>query len=475
MAMGRSSRCRCENAARKVLESRSEPMRKRKIRLIGASLTAALLAACGGSNNGFSSSTPVSVAPQIAAPESATAGSTSQHLESSFAKPRTSPRYKSLYSFKGAPDAANPEAGLIAVKNTLYGSSESGGGNASGCYSDGCGTVFEMSTAGDEQVLYPFTAEQDGTEGPMTGLLALNGMLYGTTRLGGSASGLGYGSVFEVSKSGTGSLLYAFQGGTDGASPESNLIALKDTLYGTTFYGGNCKGLCGRGNVFAITTSGKERVLYSFKGRHDGENPAAGLTNLNGAFYGTTLRGGAYGGGTVFKITPSGDETVIYSFKGPPDGSFPHAGLIAVNGELYGTTQIGGNGGPGCGRDECGTVFAASTSGQEHVLYSFKGRHHDGKYPMGGLIAVNDALYGTTSEGGGGGFETCKTESGVGFGCGIIFKISSSGKETILHRFQGGTDGAYPVAGLLKLKGTLYGTTDAGGANSEGTVFSLSP
>ncbi|MGB9651494.1 MAG: choice-of-anchor tandem repeat GloVer-containing protein, partial [Candidatus Cybelea sp.] len=64
------------------------------------------------------------------------------------------------------------------------------------------------------------------------------------------------------------------------------------------------------------------------------------------AFYGTTLRGGAYGGGTVFKITPSGDEKVIYSFKGPPDGSFPQAGLIAVSGELYGTTQIGGNGDP---------------------------------------------------------------------------------------------------------------------------------
>ncbi len=332
-----------------------------------------------------------------------------------------------------------------------------------------------MSTAGDEQVLYRFTAEQDGTEGPMTSLLALNDVLYGTARLGGSTSGLGYGTVFEVSKSGTGSLLYAFQGGPDGASPESNLIALKDTLYGTTFYGGNCKGLCGRGNIFAVTTSGKERVLYNFKGKQDGENPAAGLTYLNGAFYGTTLRGGAYGGGTVFKITPSGDEKVIYSFKGPPDGSFPHAGLIAVSGELYGTTQIGGNGGPGCGRDECGTVFAVSTSGDERVLYSFKGHHHDGKFPMGGLIAVNDALYGTTSEGGGGGADTCKTDRGVGFGCGIIFEISSSGKETILYRFQGGTDGAYPVSGLLHLKGTLYGTTEEGGANGEGTVFSLSP
>jgi uncharacterized repeat protein (TIGR03803 family) len=442
--------------------------------LVAASLSAALLAACGGSGNGLSSSTALSVAPQIAAPQSASAGSTSQYLERSFARPLAGSGYKSLYSFKGSPDAANPEAGLIAVKNTLYGTSESGGISGSGCYG-GCGTVFKMSTSGDEQVLYPFTA-QDGTQGPMTGLLAFNGTLYGTTRLGGSTSGsgcgLGCGSVFQVSRSGTESLLYAFQGGTDGAFPESNLTALNGTLFGTTFYGGNCKGLCGRGNVFAITTSGKERVIYSFKGRQDGENPAAGLTYLGGAFYGTTLRSGTYEGGAVFRITPSGDEKVIYRFKGPPDGYFPEAGLIAVNGELYGTTELGGNGGPGCGRKECGTVFAVSTSGQERVLYSFKGRHHDGKYPKGGLVAVNGALYGTTSEGGGG---ACKADSGVGIGCGTIFEISNSGKETIRYRFQGGADGAYPLAGLLNVKGTLYGTTDEGGANSEGTVFSLSP
>jgi uncharacterized repeat protein (TIGR03803 family) len=451
---------------------------------IAVFFSAAILGGCGGLSNGLSSSTPISVAPQIAAPQSVTAGSTSQYLERSFARPLAGSGYKSLYSFKGAPDAANPEAGLIAVKNTLCGTSESGGISGSGCSGGGCGTVFAMSRAGNEQVLYPFTATLDGTEGPMTGLVALNGTLYGTTRLGGSISGgLGFGSVFEVSRSGTGSLLYAFQGGTDGASPESNLIALNGTLYGTTFYGGNCKGLCGRGNVFAITTSGKERVLYNFKGMRDGKYPVAPLIALNGTLYGTTFQGGGGSGtcfgfdgcGTVFKVSTSGKEQVVYRFKGPPDAAFPEAGLIAVNGELYGTTRAGGNGGPGCGREECGTVFAVSTSGQERVLYSFKGHHHDGKYPRGGLIAVNGALYGTTSEGGGGGSDACKTDRGVGFGCGIIFEISSSGKETIPYRFQGGTDGAYPVAGLFNLKGTLYGTTEEGGANGDGTVFSLSP
>jgi uncharacterized repeat protein (TIGR03803 family) len=134
------------------------------------------------------------------------------------------------------------------------------------------------------------------------------------------------------------------------------------TLYGTTCTG----GANGYGTVYKITTSGTERVLYSFAGPpNDGSCPEAGLNNVGGILYGTTICGGANGDtsfcnpggggyGTVYKITTSGTESVLYSFAGPPsDGSGPAAGLTNVGGTLYGTTT--GSGAGSCG---CGTVFS---------------------------------------------------------------------------------------------------------------------
>jgi uncharacterized repeat protein (TIGR03803 family) len=129
-----------------------------------------------------------------------------------------------------------------------------------------------------------------------------------------------------------------------GAHPYAGLINVKSTLYGTTI-GGCAKD---HGTVFAITTSGKERVLYSFKDYYDGDGalPLAGLTNLKGTLYGTTEVGGTgsgsnYDHGTIFAVTRSGTETVLHSFGGPGDGYWPHAGLINVKGRLYGTTELG--------------------------------------------------------------------------------------------------------------------------------------
>jgi uncharacterized repeat protein (TIGR03803 family) len=99
----------------------------------------------------------------------------------------------------------------------------------------------------------------------------------------------------------------------DGAGPEADMTNVGGTLYGTTVEGGTHS--CGTtyetcGTVFTITTSGTERVLYSFAGGSDGQWPIAPLTNVGGTLYGTTRNGGAYDSGTVFKITTSGTETV---------------------------------------------------------------------------------------------------------------------------------------------------------------------
>jgi uncharacterized repeat protein (TIGR03803 family) len=374
--------------------------------------------------------------------------------------------YKVLYSFKGYPDdGAYPYASLLDVDSTLYGTTEFGGPGrcktGSG-HRSGCGTVFAITTSGAETVLRSF--EGGNGESPLAGLLDINGTLYGTTSQGGKHRS---GTVFAITTSGMFRVLHSFEGdgSGDGDFPTAGLININGTLYGTTLGGGQA-GADGVGTVFSITTSGKERVLYGFAGGlGDGANPHAGLINVNGTLYGTTTQGGNgacfAGCGTVFEITPSGAETVLYNFAGGPgDGESPEADLINVNGTLYGTTESGGANGNG-------TVFSITTSGEESVLYSFKvGK--DGAYPEAALLDVKGTLYGTTAYGGSG--TACGSS-----GCGTVFKITTSGKEAVLYSFAGEPDGAGPQAGLTKIDGTLYGTTIGGGANNQGTVFSLTP
>jgi uncharacterized repeat protein (TIGR03803 family) len=245
---------------------------------------------------------------------------------------------------------------------------------------------------------------------------------------------------------------------------------LGGTLYGTTYRGGS--GTChqtrnhgGCGTVFSVTTAGVETVVHVFKGGPDGRFPAAGLVRLGDALYGTTAYEGANGSGTVFKVTKEGGLRTLYSFKGGSDGATPLAGLINVGGTLYGTTYAGG-------ANNLGTVFAVTKTGTETVLYSFKGGADDGANPQASLINVGGTLYGTTVSGG--------TEStycrSAGNTCGTVFKVTTSGAETVLYSFKGyPDDGSNPYAGLVDLGGTLYGTTTFGGAApyGGGTVFSV--
>ncbi len=108
-----------------------------------------------------------------------------------------------------------------------------------------------------------------------------------------------------------------------------------------------------------------------------------------------------------------------------------------------------------------GTVFKVSTSGSESVLYSFQGAL-DGAYPQSSFIALNGTLYGTTSGG--------NTPSN-----GTVYKVDPSGNVSTVYTFTGSPDGSTPVAGLIALNGELYGTTESGGANGVGTVFKVSP
>jgi uncharacterized repeat protein (TIGR03803 family) len=413
-----------------------------------------------------------------------------------------------LHAFTGYPsDGAYPYAGLIAdSKGNLYGTTNVGG--ASYCSGGGCGTVFALSPpasaggAWTKTVLHSFGGN-DGSS-PQAGLIVdSKGNLYGTTNVGGASNA---GTVFKLAPPAsaggawTETVLYSFMGGSDGSNPVAGLIFdASGALYGTTSHGGpGCApnyAPQGCGTVFKLTPPASaggawtETVLYGFRAS-DGWYPAGGVIFDNsGALYGTTGAGGTLNVGTVFKLTPpasvGGDwsHTVLYNFTGyqaglpssNPDGAGPSSSLIFDNsGALYGTTQIGGTSGRG-------TVFKvtppASAGGAwtETVLYTFMGSS-DGGNPQAGLISnASGALFGTTYHGGIG----CVMEF-MPPGCGTVFKLAppaSAGgawTETALYSFAGGTDGAFPYAGLIAdSMGNLYGTTLSGGTSGQGTVFEV--
>jgi uncharacterized repeat protein (TIGR03803 family) len=372
-----------------------------------------------------------------------------------------------LYSFGLPPDGNSPHAGLIDVQDTLYGTTAEGGAYGCGTYNCG-GTVFSVTTGGTEKVLHSFGELPDGNI-PAASLIDVNGTLYGTTQAGGAYR---QGTVFSITLDGAEKVLHSFGNGKDGAYPSAGLISIKGTLYGTTSEG----GLNGSGTVFSITTDGSENVLHSFAGGTDGAYPGAGLLYVDGTLYGTTLGGGVDnschrtppGCGTVFSIAPDGTENVLHSFGKGADGTLPLGSLVDVKRTLYGTTWYGGayNACPLGRRNGCGTVFSITTGGTEEVLHSF-GQGTDGAYPVAGMIDVDGTLYGTTEEGGASGTHSY----------GTVFSITTGGTEKVVHNFgpSTGNDGFLPGAPLIDVKGTLYGTTVMGGAQDGGVVFALTP
>jgi len=401
-------------------------------------------------------------------------------------------------------DGADPyTAGVVLdLKGNLYGTTYYGGDGRFNC-GPGCGVVFKVTPEGKETVLYSFCKQNNCPDGawPVAGLVFdQKGNLYGTTEYGGRPFGKacptdgGCGVVFKLTPKGKETVLHKFCAHTkgdvctDGAYPSAGLIIdQKGNLYGTTKTG----GAIGGGVVFKLSPEGKETVLYSFCAQTncaDGADPEAGLIfDQKGNLYGTTRWGGAHnsrqGGGVVFKLSPEGKETVLYSFCAQTncaDGLQPRAGVVFDRkGNLYGTA--GGGAYDGCypGGSGCGVVFKLTPENRETVLYSFCAQGGDdctdGANPAAGLIFDQKGdLYGTTGGGGDNNNGYCSYG-----GCGVVFKLTPKGKETVLHGFcaQGGCpDGAFPGAGLIfDQKGNLYGTTGNGGTYNRGVVFKLTP
>jgi uncharacterized repeat protein (TIGR03803 family) len=347
-------------------------------------------------------------------------------------------KFKVLHTFHGG-NGAGPIGQLVRdPAGNLYGTTAGGG---TGRCNGGCGTAFKLDKTGKLVWLHSFNGG-DGNS-PFAGLLReTDGSVYGTTVNGGRKNKtcpLGCGVVFKLDKAGRETVLYKFSGNPDGYYPIGPLV--KDTagnFYGATQLGGTS----GLGTVFRVDKKGKETVRYSFTGASDGCAPAGGVIfDAAGNLYGVAFQGGVgfcnSGYGVVYKLDTAGKQTVLHSFD-VSDGAYPSSVLLLDSaGNFYGTTQAGGNS-IECGGG-CGTVFELSPSldggWKETLLYSFCSLSNctDGELPGPGPL-VRDAsgnLYGATLIGGV--YRRCKGDS-----CGVVFKLDTQEKETVLHNFTGG-------------------------------------
>lgn len=373
---------------------------------------------------------------------------------------------KILFDFDGADGYAPENMFLIqGIDGSFYGTTEIGG-------SAGAGTVFKMTPAGEETVLFNFCSDQVGNTCPhgaypYAGVVqASDGNFYGTTSGGGEGD---EGAIFRITPGGVITTLYSFclRGSpcNDGAVPYAPLVQGTDgNLYGTTGEGGSFNDPYG-GTVFKITLDGTLTTLHSFGSGDDGNNVFAGLVQAtDGNFYGETVSGGKNDGGTVFRITADGTLATIYNFCSQPnctDGWGAEGTLVqGGDGNFYGPTAAGGSS-RACGNG-CGTIFKLTPSGSLTTLYNFcihpMGRSNfcpDNAKPQQGLtISSNDYLVGTTA------YLSSQLPT--------IFAITTSGNKFVEFAKVNPT-----AAGILQsTNGSFYGT-GLDGTYDDGTVFSI--
>ncbi len=353
----------------------------------------------------------------------------------------------------------------MGTDGNLYGVTNVGGASNNG-------TVFKITLPGGAvTTLYSFTGAADGAN-PTTGLvLATDGNFYGTTNAGGNSSGEcapgGCGTVFKITPGGALTTIYTFQFGNDGAFPYTPLLQAKNG----NFYGINVF------TIFEVTPGG---VLTPISSNVDTNCSGCFANSLiqgaNGDLYGTSAAGGTNGDGAIFQISFSAGGsptvTIVYNFCSQPnctDGSTPSGPLVlGTDGNFYGVASQGAD------ANSDGGIFKLTPAFQLTMIYTFCSQMNcaDGITPTGLMQASDGNFYGTTIYGGANNF-------------GTIFKITSAGALTTLYNFQvqpfappQGSDNSSETYGGMVLvqdnSGNFYGTTSLGGANGNGSVYSLS-
>ncbi|HEY3760240.1 MAG TPA: choice-of-anchor tandem repeat GloVer-containing protein [Verrucomicrobiae bacterium] len=386
--------------------------------------------------------------------------------------------FSDIYDFQDTPDGKNPDAGLVASGNMLYGGTEAGGASSSGP-----GTIFSLPDSGSPlTVLRSLTTATDGGA-PFNTLTLSGNTLYGVCAGGGANSA---GTVFRVNTDDTDfTNIHNFDAINDsgpqglqenglgsnnnGSTPHTTLVLSGTNLFGVALYG----GANGNGTVFRVSTDGSSfSVLHTFSAaptafgatNTDGGFPNGNLVLANGVLYGTTSAGGSQGDGTVYSISTNGSNfTVLHTMGTTPsgapfsgDGQVPECGMVLSGTNLFGTARSGGG-------NLGGTIFKISTNGAGYTtLYSFA----SGSSPQSGLTLLGTNLFGVTYQGG------AHSE-------GTLFAISTSGGNTYTDYYDfaslnGSGDnsgGAGPYGGLVFSGNSLYGTAANGGAYSYGAAF----
>lgn len=400
-------------------------------------------------------------------------------------------------------NGAGPTAKLVeGTDNALYGTASSGGAN-------GFGVAFKLTTGGTFTKLVDFTGTSGGARGSVPHGLMLHpdGNFYGVTQGGGTG---GFGTVFKMTSAGMVTTLVDFTGSTGarpGSEPVGPLVASGTLLYGVTKLGGTA----GLGVLYEISTTGTWRSLGEFSGTtgtRAGSNPAGGLffNSSDGALYGTTEFGGTNSFGVAFKITTAASPvyTVLRHFA-DLTGSQPAGTLVrGADGLLYGATSLGGSSG-------FGTLYKITTAGTHTVLANLTGEAGvaPGSSTRGGLsIGADGAFHGLSSAGGSGNLGAffrvtsagvftslsslslaqgwmpsgAPVASGTGSllfpvaaggsgGGGNVMSVTTTGTVSIAAAL-GGTLGSYADGALRAAGGgTFYGVTAKGGSSARGTTY----
>jgi uncharacterized repeat protein (TIGR03803 family) len=324
----------------------------------------------------------------------------------------------------------DPISSLIqASDGNLYGVTNSGG-------EYGCGSIYQLTSAGNLTTLYSFTGGTDGGY-PAAGVVeAPDGALYGTTTLGGA---MGLGTVFRFSGNSF-ATLHSFDPDADGNSPYSALTLASDgNLYGLLAEGAydySTQNYAG-GTIFQVTPQGSYQNIYSFPEDQSAGNLPVGrlLQASDGNLWGSTSAGGTNGSGTLFLWNPQQGLTVVHQFA-ESEGE-PLYGLAQNGPSVYGVTYPALNG--------YGEVFSVTVATHAFAaVYTFTGAN-DGGAPATSLLPYSDgSLYGTTQEGG-------------NSGTGTLFRLNSSGQPITLYSFPSGSLNTFADASLIESStGALY-------------------
>ncbi len=359
-----------------------------------------------------------------------------------------------LDTFSYSSGGATPEGGLALSGGVLYGVTLNGGSSSDG-------TLFKILSNGTlDNDFFSFGGGIKGAN-PVSGLVASNGVLYGTTEYGGTN---GTGMVFRINTDGTDfTNLYSFTAengsgyNSDGANPSGGLILNGNMLYGTTPQGGD--GVYPYGTIYRVNTDGSGFTnLYNFNGP-DGETPEGIMLLSSNTLYGTTAFGGTGSGGygNLFKINTDGSGFTNFYNMNSGSGDAPYSLALSGN-TLYGVCSVGGS-------DGVGTIFQVNTDGMDFTnLFNFpsddSGNAPDGAEPWS-IVLSGNTLYGTTSAGGTlyeGALFAMTTDT-------MIF--------TNFFNFDYNVYGAVPKGQLLLSGTTLYGITTEGSASGAGTVFAV--